>query len=523
LTMQARGLPVAYVVAAGNKAKGDFADYVEAFLDDERVTAIGLHIEGLNDVEAFDSAARRARELRKPIVAIKTGRSEAGAALTMSHTASLAGPDTLYDAFFARLGIARAPDLAVFLETLKLLHVYGPLKGRRLSSMSCSGGEASLMADLAPAHGLTTPDLPGSAREALAAALGPKVAIGNPLDYHTYVWGEFEPTHAAFSAMLAAGYDINALVLDFPRADRCDGSNWETTLAAFEAARAATRAPAAVVASLPETMPEAIAVRLVAAGVVPFNGMSEALTAMRLAAEISEAWAKPAGAPLRPAAEALATRPSRMLDEAEAKAALARFGLAVPAFRVAPVAEAARAAQDLGFPVVVKALSAALAHKTEVCAVRLGLRDAAAVEQAAAAMAHLSKRVLIEPMKEGALAELIVGVTRDALFGLALTVGAGGVLADLIDDHATLLLPASREEVEAALRSLKIARLLDGYRGAARGDWSALFSSVEAIARYTEAHHHTLIELDVNPLLVFAAGSGAVAVDALIRLSEEAL
>ena len=520
LTMQARGLPVAYVVAVGNKAKGDFADYVEAFLDDERVTAIGLHIEGLNDAEALDRVASRARELRKPIVAIKTGRSEAGAALTLSHTASLAGPDALYDAFFARLGVARAPDLSIFLETLKLLHVSGPLKGRRLSSMSCSGGEASLMADLAPAHGLTTPDLPESAREALAAALGPRVAIGNPLDYHTYVWGEFEPTRAVFSAMLAAGYDMNALVLDFPRADRCDGSNWETTLAALEAAQAATVAPAAVVASLPETMPEAIAQRLVAAGVVPFNGMSEGLTAMRLAAEVGEAWARLAGAPLQPV-HTPAARQARMLDEAEAKAALARFGLAVPVFRVAPIAEATRAAEDLGFPVVVKALSAALAHKTDAGGVRLGLSDAAAVKQAAAGMAHLSELVLIEPMQEGALAELIVGVTRDSLFGLALTVGAGGVLADLIDDHATLLLPASRAEIEAALRSLKIARLLDGYRGAARGDWPALVRSVESIARYAEAHRDTLIELDVNPLLVFAAGSGAVAVDALIRLNEE--
>ena len=184
------------------------------------------------------------------------------------------------------------------------------------------------------------------------------MAISNPLDYHTYVWGDFEPTRAAFSAMLAAGYDMNALVLDFPRADRCDGSSWETTLAAFEAARSATGAPAAVVASLPETMPEAIAGRLVAAGVAPLNGMSEALTAMRLAAEVGEAWASPASARLRPVGQAPTTRPARMLDEAEAKAALARFSLAVPAFRVAPIAEAARAAEGLRFPVVVKALSA---------------------------------------------------------------------------------------------------------------------------------------------------------------------
>jgi acyl-CoA synthetase (NDP forming) len=520
LTMQARGLPFAYVVAVGNKAKGDIADYVEAFLDDERVTAIGLHIEGLSGVDALDRAARRARILGRPIVAIKTGRSEAGATLAMSHTASLAGPDALYDALFARLGVARAPDLSIFLETLKLFHVCGPLGGRRISSMSCSGGEASLMADLADAHGLATPDPPASARQALAAALGPKVTIGNPLDYHTYVWGDFERTRAAFSAMLSAGYDMNALVLDFPRADRCDGSNWETTLAAFEAARAATGAPAAVVASLPETMPEAIAQRLAAAGVVPFNGMSEALAAMRLAAQVGENWASPASAPLWPA-QVAAAEPSRMLDEAEAKAALARFGLAVPAFRVAPIDGAARAAEDIGFPVVVKALSATLAHKTDVGGVHLGLGDAAAVEAAAAAMARLSERVLVEPMKRGALAELIVGVTRDAQFGLALTFGGGGVLADLLDDHATLLLPASRVEIEGALRSLKLAKLLDGYRGAPRGDWPALIGSVESIARYAEAHLDTLIELDVNPLLVFAAGSGAVAVDALIRLDEE--
>ncbi len=523
LTMQARGLAVAYVVAVGNKAKGDFADYVEAFLDDERVTAIGLHIEGLDDADALDRVARRARELIKPIVAIKTGRSEAGAALTLSHTASLAGADALYDAFFARAGIARAPDLSTFLETLKLFHVCGPLKGRRISSMSCSGGEASLMADLVHGHRLATPDLPGSAREALGAALGPKVALGNPLDYHTYVWGEFEPTRAVFSAMLAAGYDMNALVLDFPRADRCDSSDWKTTLAAFEAARKATDAPAAVVASLPETMPEAVAERLVAEGVVPFNGMSEALTAMRLAAEVGEAWTRPPAAPLHPVARTKATGPALMLDEAKAKAALARFGLAVPAFRIVPIAEAARAAKELGFPVVVKALSGSLAHKSDVGGVRLNLRDAAAVEQAASAMAHLSEHVLIELMMEGALAVLIVGVTRDALFGLALTVGAGGVLADLLDDHATLLLPASRAEIEAALRSLKIARLIDGYRGGKPGDWPALVASVESVARYAEAHRDTLIELDVNPLLVFAAGSGAVAVDALIRLSGEGL
>ncbi|MBV9287243.1 MAG: acetate--CoA ligase family protein, partial [Hyphomicrobiales bacterium] len=192
VTMQARGLPLAYVVAVGNCAKGSIADSMEALLGDDRVTAIGLHIEALRDIEAFERALGHARDVQKPVVALKTGRSESGAALALSHTASLAGSDVLYEALFERLGVARAPDLPAFLETLKLFHTHGPLKGRRLASMSCSGGEASLMADLAEAHGLETPQLPEAARRALAAALGPRVAIGNPLDYHTFVWGDLE-------------------------------------------------------------------------------------------------------------------------------------------------------------------------------------------------------------------------------------------------------------------------------------------------------------------------------------------
>ena len=388
LTMQARGLPLAYVVAVGNKAKGDFADYVEAFLDDERVTAIGLHIEGLKDVEALDRAARRARELRKPIVAINDRAQRSGR-----------GADVVVHRFarWPRRALRRVLRQARHRPRARPLDFPGDAEAP--SCLRAAQRPAALLDELLRRRGVAdgrprTRAWPDDARPAGKRVRGarrrarpesgdrqsarlPHLCVGRP-----------ELTRAAFSAMLAAGYDMNALVLDFPRADRCDGSSWETTLAAFEAARSATGAPAAVVASLPETMPEAIAGRLVAAGVAPLNGMSEALTAMHLAAEVGEAWASPASARLRPVGQAPTARPARMLDEAEAKAALARFGLAVPAFRVAPIAEAARAAEGLGFPVVVKALSATLAHKTDVGGVRLGLSDPAAVEHAAAGMAH---------------------------------------------------------------------------------------------------------------------------------------
>ena len=149
-------------------------------MQDERVSAIGLHIEGLDDVAAFSAVALRALAQGVPLVALKAGSSALGASTTVSHTGSLAGPDALYDALFRRLGIARVSDPAGLLETLKLLHVSGALPGRRIVSASCSGGEASLVADLAQPRGLDMPAVPAPARAALHAALGDKVTRGQP-------------------------------------------------------------------------------------------------------------------------------------------------------------------------------------------------------------------------------------------------------------------------------------------------------------------------------------------------------
>lgn len=161
-TMQKRGLPIGYVISVGNCADVTPADLIEALIQDERVTAIGLHLEGLGSVARFSDACLAARAAGVPLVALKTGASAKGAALTLSHTSSLAGADALCDALFERYGVARAHDPASFLETLKLLHVAGPLRGRRVTSASCSGGEASLTADLAERAGLETPDFPSA-------------------------------------------------------------------------------------------------------------------------------------------------------------------------------------------------------------------------------------------------------------------------------------------------------------------------------------------------------------------------
>ena len=517
LTMQRRSLPLALLVTVGNKAKGDMADYVNAFLDDERVTAIGLHIEGLADIPAFDRAAARARAQGVPIVVVKTGRSATGAAIALSHTASLAGEDRLYDALFARNGVARAPDLSVFVETLKYLHVHGPLPGRAVSCMSCSGGEASLAADLACLHGLATPALPAHVQTGLAAVLGPRVPLANPLDYHTYIWGDAVLQTACFRAMLRGRFDASLLVLDFPRQDRCEGAAWDVTMRAFAAAARVEHAPACLVSSLPETLPEAQGGWLLEQGIAPMQGLGEAFAALGLAAGIGEAWGRERPAEAAPP-DRLLWSGLEQLSEAQAKAALAAFGLAVPAHRVARQAGVAAAAREIGLPVVVKALSRDIAHKTEAGAVRLNLATPEEAARAAAAMAHLADEFLVERMHGGAVAELIIGVARDPQFGLTLTIGAGGVLVELLEDAVTLLLPVQRDEVARALAGLKVSRLLTGFRGRAAGDVAAAIDAVMAVARFADWNNTSLQELDINPLLVMPAGQGAIVADALIRI-----
>jgi succinyl-CoA synthetase beta subunit len=204
------------------------------------------------------------------------------------------------------------------------------------------------------------------------------------------------------------------------------------------------------------------------------------------------------------------------MDEAAAKTALAAFGLMTPEGRIVSSAEATvEAAETLGFPVVVKALG--INHKSEAGAVRLNLASAAAVAAAAGDLTQLSDRLLIEKMVGEGVAELLIGVRREPPFGLLMTVGAGGVLAELLADSASFLLPASEGEIRAALQSLKVGTLLQGYRGGPRGDLDAAVTAAVAIQRYAEANLAAIEEVEVNPLIVRPDGNGAFAADALIR------
>lgn len=505
LTMQTRGLPIAYVVAAGNQAQSGIAAIGEALLDDDRVTALGLHIEGFGDLRAFEALAAKARALGKPIIALKVGKSVEAQAATISHTASLAGGDAGAQALLTRLGIARLDDLPAFLETLKLLHVTGPLANNRLGSISCSGGEASLAADTAHDLPVVFPPLNDTQTADLRAALGPMVALANPLDYHTYIWRDTPAMTRAWSAMMDPSLAMTLLIVDFPRPDRCSASDWDCAIEAAIGARQATGANVALVATLPELLPETVSDQLMAAGVVPFCGLREALVACAASAAPEPEIAEPV---------LLATtvvEPS-LVSEAEAKFRLAQYGLRVPkSIRAKSPGMARAAAADIGYPVVLK--GEGVAHKTEAGAVVLGLNSGGDVSAAAAAMP--TERFLVEEMVSGTVAELLIGVVKDPAHGFVLTLAAGGTLTEILQDRCSLLLPASDAAIDAALDGLKIAKLLAGYRGKPAADRSAILRAVRSVQDYVLAEAEGLEEIEINPLL--CTPEDAVAADALMR------
>jgi len=277
-----------------------------------------------------------------------------------------------------------------------------------------------------------------------------------------------------------------------------------------------------VVSSLPETLPRQVREKLIAEGLAPMQGLPECLRALSAAATLGDAWRRiaetPPPLPLAPATgDGTRSRQTIELRESDAKALLEGYGVAVPRRCMVAAEAAAEGAARIGFPVALKT-AAAIAHKTEVGGVVLNLESASAVAAAAAGLSRLDAHVLVEEMLPEPLAELIVGATVDPRLGLHLVVGAGGVLVEVLRDSRALLLPVTPDEVRNALEALRLAPLLRGFRGRSAADIGALVETICAIGRYAAEHHDSLLELDVNPLMVYPAPRGTVAADALVRL-----
>ena len=299
ISMQARGLPVAYIACVGNQAQTSLADMARSLLADPRVTAAGLYVEGFTDSADFAAMADEAAAAGKHIVAIKSGRTAAARDAASSHTAALAGDGAASSAFLARCGVIEVDSPEDLMETLKIMHLHGRLAGRRITAMCCSGGEAGLTADLAGDLPLEWPSIPDDNLGRLGETLGPLVALANPLDYHTFIWGDEERMTQTFAAMMGDWVDLSVLVIDFPRGDRCDDAAWHPAVAAMKRAGEMTGTRIACLGSLAEGIPDEWAGRMMAQGIVPLNGFAHGLRAIELASTppAEKGWRPHAAAP----------------------------------------------------------------------------------------------------------------------------------------------------------------------------------------------------------------------------------
>jgi acetyl-CoA synthetase len=518
-----RSLPIGCLFTVGNQSRLAVEDLIEILCDDPRVTAFGLYLEGVKDAAAFARAADRARAAGKPIAVVKSGRTAAAARTAHSHTGALAGEDSVFEAFCRQAGLARCDTLGSLCETLKLLHAGGALPGKKVLVLGASGGDMAMTADVSRALDLDFAAIPDDSAVALRELLTDRVTVANPFDIHTYLWFDPPALGRVFRTVLNAGYDAVGFMLDCPPEQKADTSSYHRVIDEFIAAAQAAAAGgaasrAALMASLPETISAGIRKRCFDGGVVPLQGQREALEALSLAGGIGAAWRSRLGAQLHVPPKRGAGSQAYSLSEAEGKQALAAFGIPIPRGRVVTVGQVPETAAALGFPVVIKAVGAHLEHKSEVGGVVLNVRSTAEAAAAGARLAALSDTLLVEQMTTDGVAEILIGVIVDPQFGQVLVLGAGGVLTELLSDSVSLLPPWTRESISEALRRLAVAKLLTGFRGKPRGDTGALMECILQIARYASATSATLIEIDVNPVIVRPDGEGVVAVDTMIRL-----
>ena len=512
-----RSVPIGCLFTVGNQTRLAVEDLIEVLCDDARVTAFGLYLEGIKDPEAFARAAERARAAGKPIAVIKSGRTDAAARTAHSHTGALAGADEIFEAFCRQAGIARCDTLATLCETLKLFHMGGPLAGRRVLVMGASGGDMAMTADVSRDMKLEFAPLSAGRAATLREVLTDRVTIANPFDIHTYLWFDPPALKRVFSEVLHSGYDAAGFMLDSPPQDKADSAAYDAVIDVFIEAAHGAPTRAALIASLPETISPQVRQRCLDGGVVPLQGQREALEAISLAGGVGLAWRDNPRVQLqRPPQQAAPA--IHALSEHEGKAALAAFGVRTPRGKLVSATAAAAAARALGFPIVIKASGAHLAHKTEVGGVALNIRSESEARSAAERLARLSDTLLVEEMFTDGVAEILIGVIVDPQFGQVLVLGAGGIFTEILADSVSLLPPWTRASVESALQRLSVRKLLNGYRGKPSADVAALIDTVLAVARYATAHLPALVEIDVNPVIVRPAGRGVVAVDTMIRL-----
>ena len=514
---QRRSLPLGYVISLGNQQRLAAEDLIRYCAEDDRVSAIGLYLEGILDLPKFIEAVDYARTLGKPIALIKAGSSEKGRSAANTHTGALTGSDSLHDALFERLGIARCETLSSLVETLKLLHCFGPLPSKRVLVLGASGGDMAMISDSASKLDLDFSQIPETETDNLRASVGERVKLNNPLDIQTATWFDYPKLRKMFNVLLRCDYAVTAFMVDPQDEIEADTKSFDCAIdILLDAVKEnSTSGHAALLSSLPESLSKSTREKCLRAGVAPLQGLVESLEALQHAAKISKAWSEWSLPEIIP--PILDTLNFRTLTESESKEILAQHEFDVPRSRLASEEQVSVAAEEIGFPLVLKVVAPEISHKTEHGGVAVNLKNIPEVIEAVAGMSRIAEYFIVEEMITDGVAELILGVSVDPQFGPTLTLGAGGILTELLRDSVSLLFPVSESQVSQAIEKLRINVLLKGWRGNPEGDTEALVVAVLKLAEFVERHSERLAGCDINPLIVRPRGKGVIVVDALIN------
>ncbi|MER5387559.1 acetate--CoA ligase family protein [Saccharopolyspora sp. NPDC002686] len=523
---QQAGLGISHFLNTGNEADLSVAEVLGGLLETDGVEVLMAYLEGVHQGHELMSVARRAHELDKPILVVKVGSSEAGARAAQSHTASLAGEDAVFDGAARQHGIVRLAGQEELLDTAQVFANGRRTRGRRLSTLSLSGGAGVLMADVASNNGLVVQQWEEEWQQRMAEVIPPYGSPRNPIDLTAMLISDTDLLRRGLEvAVQHPGTDMIAVLLG--NADNASAQ----LIDAIEQAFRSTDRPLVVVWTGGSGRPRR---RLQELGIPCFTDPGRAAAALSKLADFS--LRPPLPAPERPAdiddkvvraiVEDVRAQGRTQLDEHESSRLIAAYGIpCAGAFPAATPDAAVAAAHDLGGPVAVKLLSDRIGHKSDIGGVRLNLTGDAEILAAAGDLLDIAKtagdpdaRLLVQRMAGGGT-ELIVGLKHDPAFGPVVVVGFGGVLVDVLADSQVGVAPLDPDAAGRLLLSLRGSRLFGEVRGKPPRDLDA---AADAVARLSWLAHdlaEDIAELDVNPLLLDEAGKGVIAVDCLAVLT----
>ena len=507
-----RSLPIGYIISLGNQAQITIEDAINYVLDDKRVTAIGIYAESFTNSEKLIKSFKKSRIKKIPIALVKVGRSEIASKTILTHTGSLSGKEEIYDSLFNRMGIARCNTLGELCETLKLFHTHGVLKNSKISFMGPSGGDMAMIGDVAEKLNLNFEKIPSKIRNALKKVNHPSVIISNPFDLQTYNWNDPDDLEKTFKLMFKTNFGLNALMLDFPNIEDCDTDEWDAIVDKFINS-SKVKKNGAIISSLSDTLPKYLRDRCLKSGVVPLQGMYESLFAISNSIKVATAWKNVFDIKI-PKNISSFKRKTKTYSEYESKLVLKKYGIPIPKSLITNKKNLLRDYKKIKFPLVAKINSKKVFHKTEINGVFTNIDNEKELIQKTR---KLKGSILLEQMIKNTVFEIIIGIKVDKEFGPTMILGAGGIFTELFKDTTTLLLPINKKIILEAIKKLKFAKILFGFRGKKGADLDALVNIILKVAKFAEKNSDKISEVDINPLIVCKKGKGVYAVDALIH------